>query len=175
MTRIKLQLAKALPIWGQITTWGKWFRVLTKKRASYNKKQGTSKKWKRKHSKKWRRYSSISSSSASENLSPEKKKKRKKAGKKRKKHRHKKRSSSSNELDTETDFDTSPFKVVSETDKCKYNLPAKMANNANAQFDSCVKDPDIKQQILITNLAPENPNKAQKSWRICERHLKRRT
>ena len=29
------------------------------------------------------------------------------------------------------DFDTKPFKVISEADKYKYNLPTKMVNYAN--------------------------------------------
>ena len=84
------------------------------------------------------------------------KKKRKKAGKKRKS------SSYSNESDTETDFDTEPFNVISEADKYKYNLSTKMANYANEQFHSYVKDTNIKQQILLTNPVLENLNKAKK-------------
>ena len=83
----------------------------------------------------------------------------KKASKKRRKHRHKRSLSSSNESDTETDFDTEPFKVISEADKYKYNLPTKMANYANKQFHSYVKDTDTKQQILLTNPVPENLSK----------------
>ena len=37
-----------------------------------------------------------------------------------------------------------------------------MANYPNEQFVSCVKDADIKQQILLTNSVLENLNKAQK-------------
>ena len=37
-----------------------------------------------------------------------------------------------------------------------------MANYANEQFHSYVKDSDIKQQILLTNPVPENLNKAKK-------------
>ena len=37
-----------------------------------------------------------------------------------------------------------------------------MANYANEQFHSYVKDTDIKQQILLTNPVPENLNKARK-------------
>ena len=37
-----------------------------------------------------------------------------------------------------------------------------MANYANEQFHSHVKDIDIKQQILLTNPVPENLNKAKK-------------
>ena len=37
-----------------------------------------------------------------------------------------------------------------------------MANYANAQFHSFVKDTDIKQQILLANPVPENLNKAKK-------------
>ena len=89
-------------------------------------------------------------------------KKKKKASKKRERHRRKKSSSSSNVSDTETYFDTEPFKVISEADKYKYNLPAKIASYANEQFHSDVKDTDIKQQILLANPVPENLNKAQK-------------
>ena len=78
----------------------------------------------------------------------------------RKKHHHKKSSSSS--TGTETDFDTNPFKVISEADKYKHNLPTKMANYPNKQIDSYVKDADIKQQILLTNPLTENLNKAKK-------------
>ena len=78
----------------------------------------------------------------------------------RKKHHHKKSSSSS--TGTETDFDTNPFKVISEADKYKHNLPTKMANYPNKQFDSYVKDADIKQQILLTNPLTENLNIAKK-------------
>ena len=129
-------------------------RSSPKKGASDNRKRGRSKKRKREYSKKRRRYSSTSSSSASGSHSPERK--WKKASKKRRKHRRKKSSSSSNESDTK------PFKVISETDKYKYNLPTKMANYANEQFHSYVKDTDIKQQILLTNPIPENLNKAKK-------------
>ena len=89
-------------------------------------------------------------------------KKRKKASKKRKNHRSKKSLSSSNKSDTETDLDTETFKVILEADKCKHYLPTKMANYANEQFYSYVKDTDIKQQILLTNPVPENLNKARK-------------
>ena len=37
-----------------------------------------------------------------------------------------------------------------------------MANYANEQFHSYVKDTDIKQQILLTNPVPENLNKVKK-------------
>ena len=37
-----------------------------------------------------------------------------------------------------------------------------MANYPNKQFDSYVKDADIKQQILLTNPLTENLNKAKK-------------
>ena len=69
-------------------------------------------------------------------------------------------SSSSNGSDIETDFDTDPFKVISKTKKCKYNLPTKMVNYANEQFHSNVKNADIKEKKLFTSPVPENLNKA---------------
>ena len=95
------------------------------------------------------------------------KRKKKKASKKRKRHRRKNSSSSSNESDTETYFDTEPFKVISEADKYKYNLPAKIANYTNEQFHSYVKDTDIKQQILLANPVPENLNKTLVTYTKC--------
>ena len=87
-------------------------------------------------------------------------KKREKASKKRKNHRSKKSLPSSNKSVTETDLDTETFKVILQADKRKHNLPTKMANYANEQFHSYVKDTDIKQQILLTKPVPENLNKA---------------
>ena len=132
----------------------------SKKGASDDRKRERSKNRKRKHSKKRHHYSSTSPSPASESHSPERK--RKKATKKRKKYRRKK-SSSSNKTDTETDFETVPFKVISEADKYKYNLLTKMANHANEHFHTYVKDTDIKHQILLTNPVPESLNKAKKT------------
>ena len=123
-----------------------------KKGVSDDRKRGRSKKRKRKHSKKHRRYSSTSSSSASESHSPERK--QKKASKMGRKHRRKQSSSPSNESDTETDFDTEPFKVISEADKYKYHLPTNMANYANEQFHSYVKNTEVKEQILLTSPVP---------------------
>ena len=52
--------------------------------------------------------------------------------------------------------------IISEADKYTYNLPTNVANYANEQFHSYVKDTEIKQQILLTNPVPENLNKAKK-------------
>ena len=82
---------------------------------------------------------------------------------KREKKYRRKKSSSSNKTDTETDFETVPFKVISEADKYKYNLLTKMANYANEHFHTYVKDTDIKHQILLTNPVPESLNKAKKT------------
>ena len=131
MTNMKFQLDKALPLWGQDRRASR-SESSPKKRVSDDRKWGRSKKRKRKHPKKHLRYSSTSSSSASESYSPERK--RKKAGKKRRKHHCKKASFSSNESDTETDFETEPFKLIPEADRFKYNLPSKKANYAYEQF-----------------------------------------
>ena len=45
----------------------------------------------------------------------------------------------------------------------KYNLTTKIANYADEQFDSYVKEIDIKQQILLTNPVPENLNKGKET------------
>ena len=47
-----------------------------------------------------------------------------------------------------------------------------MGNYANEQFHSYVKDTDIKQQILLTNLVLENLNKAKKLDEFVNDNLK---
>ena len=54
------------------------------------------------------------------------------------------------------------FQVISEEDKFRYNLPTNRAKDANAHFESYVKEADLKQQILTENLVPDNLDQLKK-------------
>ena len=54
------------------------------------------------------------------------------------------------------------FQVISEEDKFRYNLPTNRAKDANAHFESYVKEADLKQQILTENLVPYNLDQLKK-------------
>ena len=52
----------------------------------------------------------------------------------------------------------SRFKVVSEEDQYKYSLPTDMAQYANVNFDTYIKEADLMKTVLIKNPVPENIN-----------------
>ena len=54
------------------------------------------------------------------------------------------------------------FQVISEEDKFRYNLPTDRAKDANAHFETYVKETDLKQQILTENLVPDNLDQVKK-------------
>ena len=54
------------------------------------------------------------------------------------------------------------FQVISEEDKFRYNLPTDRAKDANAHFETYVKEADLKQQILTENLVPDNLDQVKK-------------
>ena len=107
-----------------------------KRRSKKSKKRHRSRSKKNKK-KKHRRYSSSPSPSSSSNDDSDESKYR------------------NNESKESTD---SRFRVVSEEDQYKYSLPPDMAQYANVNFDTYIKEADLIKAVLIKNPVPENIN-----------------
>ena len=123
---------------------------------------------KNKHPNNKRRYKSTSSSSSTEKFSSPKRHKSQ-----RKKGKYHKRSSSFCSSWPYSSLESSVtrsregslgrrFQVISEEDKFRYNLPTDRAKDANAHFETYVKEADLKQQILTENLVPDNLDQVKK-------------
>ena len=56
----------------------------------------------------------------------------------------------------------SQFQVISDEDKFRHNLPTDMAEDFNTQFETYVKEEDLKQQILMKNPMPDNLDQVKK-------------
>ena len=118
---------------------------------------------KNKHPNNKRRYKSTSSSSSTEKFSSPKRHKSQR--KKRNYHNCSSWPYSSLESSVTRSREGSlgrRFQVISEEDKFRYNLPTNRAKDANAHFESYVKEADLKQQILTENLVPDNLDQVKK-------------
>lgn len=56
----------------------------------------------------------------------------------------------------------SQFQTTSKKDKFRYSLPTHIGEYANTNFESYVKEADIKQQILMKNPVPDNLDQVRK-------------
>ena len=118
---------------------------------------------KNKHPNNKRRYKSTSSSSSTEKFSSPKRHKSQR--KKRNYHNCSSWPYSSLESSVTRSREGSlgrRFQVISEEDKFRYNLPTDRAKDANAHFETYVKEADLKQQILTENLVPDNLDQLKK-------------
>ena len=48
------------------------------------------------------------------------------------------------------------FQLISEEDKSRYDLPTDMAEYVHTHFETYVEEADLKLQILVKNLEPDN-------------------
>ena len=128
----------------------------------HNPSKSPKKKGKRRRT----RSSSSSSSPSSRSKSPRRRVLRRKHHKNKKRRRHYASSSSSDSSSSSRSPSSTPvntsssrrFQIIIEEEKFQYSIPGDMAKYVNENFDCCLSEKDLKENILKENPVPRNTN-----------------